>query len=103
MPEYQNMSRIERSAMRQPSHLHFLASETDPAFRYKPALGNWCRGKALSAAGVEFISLFLEYSPTLRMNAKEGLNHKWFLEEPLPTAKSVIISLKPSTRPSLCL
>ncbi|KAG9039787.1 cyclin-dependent protein kinase [Tulasnella sp. JGI-2019a] len=78
MPEYQNMTRVER---------------------YKPALNNWCRGKSLSAAGVDFLSLFLEYNPITRMTAKDGLNHKWFQEEPIPTANAFATVLPTNSYP----
>ena len=41
----------------------------------------------MTPAGIDFMSKFLEYDPTKRMNAREALNHKWFKEEPRPTAK----------------
>ncbi|KAG8931436.1 cyclin-dependent protein kinase [Tulasnella sp. 418] len=69
MPEYQSLARIER---------------------YKPSLSNWCRGKVLSPAGVDFLSRLLEYNPATRMDAREALNHKWFQEEPVPTANAFL-------------
>ncbi|KAG8907696.1 cyclin-dependent protein kinase [Tulasnella sp. 417] len=78
MPEYQNLARIER---------------------YKPALPAWCRGKALSSAGVEFMNQLLDYNPTTRLNAREALQHRWFQEDPVPTANAFATVLPQNAYP----
>lgn len=40
-----------------------------------------------SALGYEFLKQTFAYDPDKRLTAREALRHKWFQEEPVPTAK----------------
>jgi cyclin-dependent kinase 8/11 len=44
-----------------------------------------------SQLGYEFLKQTFAYDPDKRLTACDALQHKWFLEEPIPTAKLAII------------
>ncbi|KAI0034358.1 kinase-like domain-containing protein [Vararia minispora EC-137] len=65
MPEYQNFKRL------------------DP---YQNRLWEWCRARTLTQSAYDLLRLLFTYDPDQRMTCKEALMHKWFAEEPRPTA-----------------
>lgn len=75
-------------------HLPFLHS-------YNNRLHEWCTPRVKSQSGYEFLKQTFAYDPDKRLTAREALKHKWFTEDPVPTAKSVSI-LSP-LHPSTCL
>ncbi|XP_067008846.1 cyclin-dependent kinase 11B isoform X1 [Anabrus simplex] len=49
----------------------------------------WTRlGHALSDAGMDLMNKFLTYNPTARITAEVALQHKYFVESPVPTLPS---------------
>ena len=54
------------------------------------------RNTNLTRNGYDFIKSFLCFDPNLRMKSKNGVNHEWFKEDPLPINKD-ILPTHPST------
>ncbi|TFY57178.1 hypothetical protein EVJ58_g7185 [Rhodofomes roseus] len=64
LPEYQSLKRLDA---------------------YRNRLGEWCQSRINSKEGFELLRQLFAYDPDNRLTAKEGLQHKWFQEEPKPT------------------
>ena len=54
----------------------------------------------LTQNGYNFIKSFLCYDPLLRMTSINGLNHKWFLEDPLPINRDILPTHPPTNTES---
>ncbi|KAI0337965.1 kinase-like protein [Trametopsis cervina] len=67
MPEYQNMIRLDKAVNR---------------------LHEWCSSKMKSQQGYDFLKHAFAYDPDKRFTARDALKHKWFQEEPVPTANA---------------
>lgn len=77
LPEYQNMKRLDV---------------------YQNRLADWCSTRVRSKEGYDLLRLLFAYDPDNRLTAKEALRHKWFQEEPLPTANAFHNSQMPPQR-----
>jgi len=67
MPECQNMKRLDR---------------------YTNRLHEWCNPRMKSHLGYEFLKQTFAFDPDQRLTARDALRHKWFQEEPIPTANA---------------
>lgn len=67
MPEYQNMKRLDR---------------------FENRLHDWCQTRVRTPSGYDFLRQLFAYDPDRRLSAKEAMLHKWFQEEPKPTANA---------------
>ncbi|KAJ7583687.1 kinase-like domain-containing protein [Mycena floridula] len=67
MPEYQNMKRLD----------HF-----------QNRLPDWCQSRIRSQQGYDLLRQLFMFDPDNRLTAQEALSHKWFHEEPIPTANA---------------
>ncbi|KAI0071967.1 kinase-like protein [Panus rudis PR-1116 ss-1] len=69
MPEYHNMQQMNR---------------------YPPHLYQWCNNRhrkpVFPQQGYELLSQLFQYDPARRLTAKEALRHRWFQEDPMPSA-----------------
>ena len=52
-------------------------------------LYQWYTNRAGTSAGYDLLDKLLQYDPARRCTAAQALQHPWFAEEPLPTAKYV--------------
>ena len=52
-------------------------------------LYQWYTNRAGTSAGYDLLDKLLQYGPARRCTAAQALQHPWFAEEPLPTAKYV--------------
>ncbi|KDQ63965.1 hypothetical protein JAAARDRAFT_27636 [Jaapia argillacea MUCL 33604] len=67
MPEYNNMKRLD----------HF-----------QNHLQEWCNSRIRSSSGFDFLRQLFAYDPENRLPCREALQHKWFQDEPKPTANA---------------
>eukprot|EP01083_Nonionella_stella_P062701 163045_1 len=54
------------------------------------------RNTNLTMTGYEFILSLFKYDPVKRMTSLEGLNHKWFKQDPLPIHKDILPTMPPT-------
>ncbi|TFK47017.1 kinase-like protein [Heliocybe sulcata] len=67
MPEYANMKRLDR---------------------FDNRLQDWCHSRVRAQSGYDFLKHLFAYDPDRRLTAKEAMQHKWFQEDPKPTANA---------------
>lgn len=56
---------------------------------YRNNFRSWFSSRLNAPQAFDLICQLFTYDPITRMNAKEALAHRWFTEDPLPTAKYV--------------
>lgn len=67
---------------------HDMVYPCDAQFsRYQNHLAEWCHSRIRSKEGFDLLRQLFAYDPDNRLTAREALQHKWFKEEPRPTAK----------------
>jgi serine/threonine protein kinase len=54
---------------------------------YSDSLYTWYTTRTRSPSGFELLEALLQYDPAKRLDAAHALDHAWFRETPLPTAK----------------
>ncbi|KAI0089362.1 kinase-like protein [Irpex rosettiformis] len=67
MPEYQNLKRLDH---------------------YNNRLHEWSTPRVKTQSGYEFLKQTFAYDPDKRLTAREALKHKWFTEDPVPSANA---------------
>ncbi|KAF8318112.1 Pkinase-domain-containing protein [Clavulina sp. PMI_390] len=67
-----------------PEYANFLQLDTCPN-----KFATWTNGRTKTPASFDLICRLFTYDPARRLTAKDALEHEWFKEDPLPTAKYV--------------
>ncbi|KAF7975597.1 hypothetical protein HWV62_9165 [Athelia sp. TMB] len=89
MPEYGAMKRLDR-----PVHLLFMwRLRLTIMCRFEDRLLAWCRPQGMppriaAQEGYALLRGLFAYDPDARLDARGALAHRWFAEEPLPTANA---------------
>ena len=84
MPEHSHMKRLDQYAS---SLLLYRCYSFLVANSFPNRLQEWCTPRIKSLMGYEFLKQTFAYDPDKRLTAREALRHRWFQEEPVPTAK----------------
>lgn len=80
-----HMRKVSYSSLIRPS------SFTNKVSRQESKFPQWYRQRSRTHdAGYDLMTQLFEYDPARRLDARGALAHRWFQEEPLPTAKYVL-------------